>query len=150
MIKSQLWARIKRFGKLSFPEQILFIKALLIGTYYSLIIFFFPFSWYRNWLGVEGHAAKSLLSEDMILIIKRTEKAIKRVKRYCPWDIKCMAQALTAKQLLKQAKIPSTIYLGVGKENPEKLIAHAWLQCMDITITGNEEKSKFTPLVFFT
>ena len=149
MTNSQPRARINRFCKLSFSEQLLFIKALLIGTYYSLIILFFPFSWYSKWLGVEGKIASSLLTEDMILIIKRTEKAINRVKRYCPWQIKCMAQALTAKQLLKKAKIPSTIYLGVGKENPQKLIAHAWLQCMDITVTGKEEKSKFTPLVSF-
>jgi len=143
-------AKLNRFFQIYHSERSLFLKAGFIGTYFSIIISLLPFKWYSRWLGVKGAVATTKTNTELILMVKKIEKAMLRVKRYFPWRIKCLARALTAKYLLKNRNIPSTIYLGVAKENPDKIIAHAWLQCMDITVTGKEEKSKFAPLVFFT
>lgn len=143
-------ANLTRFFQINHSDQYLFLKAGIISTFYSIQIFLFPFKWYSKCLGIKGVVSTYEISPDLIPKIKRIEKAMLRVKRYFPWPIKCLALALASKHLLKRLKIPSTIYLGIAKENPEKIIAHAWLQCMDITVTGKEEKSKFTPIVFFT
>lgn len=142
--------KLARFFQINHSERFLFLKGGFIGTFFSIIIFLSPFSWYSRKLGALGEVSSTEINAELMLKIKSIEKVMLRVKRYFPWRIKCLALALTAKYLLKELNIPSTIYLGVAKENPEKIIAHAWLQCMDVTVTGKEEKSKFTPMAFFT
>ncbi len=143
-------ANFNRFFRINHFERFLFLMAGLMASIYSCIIFFFPFKWYVKWLGEKEKSA--IIDYDIVTLekIKNIERAMLRVKRYFPWRIKCLASAMAAKYLLRKMDIPSTIYLGVTKENPEKIIAHAWLQCSNITVTGKEEKAKFTPLVYFT
>jgi hypothetical protein len=143
-------ANFHRFFNINHFERFLFLKAGLIASIYSCIIFFFPFKWYVKWLGEKDKPELIDNSSANLEKIKRIERAMLRVKRYFPWRIKCLASAMAAKYLLGKMNISSTIFLGVTKENPEKIIAHAWLQCSDITVTGKEEKAKFTALVFFT
>ena len=43
-------------------------------------------------------------------------------------------------KLLKEAGIHSTLYLGVGKDEG-KMIAHAWLRCGQMYVTGGNGSS---------
>lgn len=54
-----------------------------------------------------------------------------------PWESKCLVRAWTAMTLLKKAGIPTTMYLGVGREE-NKMVAHAWLRCGKIYVTGGK------------
>jgi len=61
---------------------------------------------------------------------KEASKVSHTVNSVCgqtPWESKCLVRALTAQHLLKKKKIPSTLYLGVGKKG-DAMIAHAWLR----------------------
>ena len=61
-----------------------------------------------------------------------------RVERVCdktPWDSKCLVKALIAQQILKRKKIPTTLYMGVGKTKGN-MAAHAWLRCGTVYVTG--------------
>jgi hypothetical protein len=52
--------------------------------------------------------------------------------------------------MLDRRCIPSTLYLGVARDEKQNLIAHAWLQCGDVIITGKAEKDRFTTVSMFT
>ena len=143
-------ATFKRLFQLTSQELFLFLKAGAIATFYSTIIFIFPFRFYAKWLGEKGKSCEYTNDQTVFYKAKTIERAMLRVKRYFPFRIKCLARALAAKYLLKKQKIPSTIYLGVAKENSEKITAHAWLDCCGITVSGKEEKQKFKSLVYFS
>ena len=42
----------------------------------------------------------------------------------------------TARKILKKRGVHTTLYLGVGKKEGEKMIAHAWLRCGSFYVTG--------------
>jgi hypothetical protein len=47
---------------------------------------------------------------------------------------------MTARKLLMKKHISSTLYLGVGKDN-DQMIAHAWLRCGNMYVTGGDGKN---------
>ena len=53
-----------------------------------------------------------------------------------PWESKCLVRALTARYLLHRKGIKTTLYLGVGKDENGKMIAHSWLRCGKMYVTG--------------
>lgn len=142
--------KIQRFFRLGWNERYVFILASIISCFYSLIILITPMSWYIKRLGEKGKESTFSVSEEESFKIQQIKRGVLRVRRYLPWRTKCFASAITAKILLKRRKIASTIYLGVAKEGGEKIIAHAWLRCGNIIVTGRDEMQKFTPIVFFS
>lgn len=75
-------------------------------------------------------------------------RCVRLMSRYVPWQSRCLVQALAAQQLLQQAQIESTLYLGVNKSG-QTLKAHAWLRVGDAYITGNRERLAFTAVQSF-
>lgn len=80
---------------------------------------------------------ESELTEDMdnMKIAKRVGIHVNRITQHTMWESKCLVRAMTARKLLKQKGIHSTLYLGVGKEDG-KMVAHAWLRCGQLYVTG--------------
>ncbi|MGD8781902.1 MAG: lasso peptide biosynthesis B2 protein [Ignavibacteria bacterium] len=54
----------------------------------------------------------------------------------------------TEKLILKKRNIPSTLYLGVKKDD-NKMEAHAWLRIGDKIITGKNVSEDFTVISYF-
>lgn len=71
----------------------------------------------------------------------RQAAAVSRiVNRVCdrtPWQSKCLVRALAAQRLLYRRGIPTTLYMGCGVEEG-KMVAHAWLRCGKIYVTGGD------------
>ncbi len=66
---------------------------------------------------------------------------VSRISVNVPWESKCLVQAMTAQKLLRFYKIPSTLYLGVGRDSKDNsIIAHAWVRCGDIYVCGGNGK----------
>lgn len=61
--------------------------------------------------------------------------AVDRVCTRTKWESKCLVRALTAQHMLSKKGIHTTLYLGCALEN-EKMIAHAWLRCGKMYVTG--------------
>ena len=70
-------------------------------------------------------------------------EVITAISRYTPWKSLCMVQALTAQTILSIKRIPCTIYLGIAKDDQQKLQAHAWLMCGDFVVTGGDVRDEF-------
>ncbi len=131
-------------------ERSLFIKAYLLGIFYSFYVLFIPQRIIFKRLGLKGIESNLVLSDKQIIVVQLIEKSMRRVVRFLPIKIKCFARALAARRILKKQNIPSTIYFGVAKDSNSKMIAHAWLRSGDIIVTGKEEMGRFTSILFFT
>jgi hypothetical protein len=81
--------------------------------------------------------------------LKRISWAIVTVSRYAPWDCKCLVQAIAGKRMLQIRGLPSTLYLGVSKDEAEGFSAHAWLRCGEMVLTGSQGKDRFTVVSTF-
>ena len=51
--------------------------------------------------------------------------AVRAVARLTPWESACLVQAMAAKRMLRRRGIPSTLYLGLARDESRELEAHA-------------------------
>lgn len=89
--------------------------------------------------------------ESLLKLLKLISRAINRASSHVPWKTKCMVEAIAVKRMLQRRKIPCTVFLGVAKDKnqKDKLIAHAWLKCDDIIVTGKNMDYKYTVVSCF-
>lgn len=115
------------------------IRALCLTGIYRFLIWRFPMSRLQPHFGIQGgESFRDELQGDNFEYTKQVSKTVNRVAARTPWESKCLVRALTAKHLLKKKNLESTLYLGVGKEDSQKLIAHAWLRCGNFNVTGGD------------
>jgi hypothetical protein len=78
--------------------------------------------------------------------------AVRATATRTPWQSTCLTQALAGAQMLKCRSLPVTLRLGAARspKKSNKLEAHAWLHCGDVTLTGQHDRDRFTVLATFT
>jgi hypothetical protein len=78
-------------------------------------------------------------------------RAVRVAAAHAPWETTCLAQALAASSLLRRRGISSTLYLAVASDDaaPERMIAHAWLRCGSLVLTGATQPGRFTVIASF-
>jgi hypothetical protein len=52
--------------------------------------------------------------------------------------------------MLRRRGVPSTLYLGVMKDDTAGLSAHAWVRSGDVVLTGATGRERFTVISTFT
>ena len=85
--------------------------------------------------GIEGEESPPEATLDEYRYAKRVSYAVNHVCNKTKWESKCLVRALTAQRLLKKKGIPSTLYLGCGVQEGA-MVAHAWLRCGRMAVTG--------------
>lgn len=116
------------------------ITVLLYTLYYRSCILFLPKHKLESMLGTKGE--ESLQDETSENLKKAIYYAtlVNYVAPHTPWESKCLVCAMTAQKLLEKQGIRSTLYLGIKKEN-NKMVAHAWLRCGPLYLTGGNGNS---------
>ena len=140
-----LFRQIKKFFTISRQNQWLFIEALFLTGVVRLAILVFPFRWLAPILG--SQMQESPLQEDAVKLeyAKQIGYIVEAISRYTPWKSKCLVQAAVSKLMLRHRGIANTLYLGVSKDAREGLVAHAWLRCGPVIISGGGYvQKKFT------
>lgn len=141
-------SRIRNFFSLPGGEKLLFFVALNLTLFVKIIVLTMPLRWYIKYLDRTNKPfIKKRNNEEEI--IRRVKNAVNRSSRYAPWSTRCLVDAITAKILLQYYGINSTLYMGVQKDKKTKLIAHAWLKCNGLFITGKKGSQKFTVVSTF-
>ncbi len=82
--------------------------------------------------------------------VSKVQSAVYRADSILPWKSKCLTEAVATKRLLEKFNIKSTLFLGVGKDESQKLIAHAWLKRGTRIISGERGHEKFTVVQKFS
>lgn len=140
--------KFRRFFSVSAAER----RYFLLSVYYSgiarILIMFVPFRKYSFWLGKYNTETPEDIKADESYVTL-ISMSVCRAQKVTPWRYKCLEQAITAKKLLNNKKIPSTIYFGVNKKDG-KMNAHAWLRCGNMYVTGGRNRSDFTRVAWFS
>jgi hypothetical protein len=100
----------------------------------------------RNYVKFFGEKGKEAIYIDVpdSEEIYKFSFAIHRADSVLPWRSKCLTEAIAAKRLLARYNKKSTLFLGVAKDEKQKLIAHAWLKYGQKIIMGEKGHQKFT------
>lgn len=140
---------INKWQQLRWAERWLLLEATVWLALARLALLFVPFRKIAPQLGQsqkETTAATTPYNEE------RAEQigwAVRAIARRTPWESACLAQAISAKMMLRRRRITSTLYLGLAKGNAQKMEAHAWLRCGAEIITGKAGHERFSVISFF-
>ena len=115
-----------------------------------LLIVFVPFRRWAPYLSRGKQEAPREQDVAELAAAKRIGRMIETVSRHTPWESKCLVQATVGKLMLRRRGINNTLYLGVGKDPKELLIAHAWLKCGGVIITGGHDLERFAAVGSFS
>jgi len=145
-----LYQKLRTFLLLSWGEKALAFEALAWLGLMRLAVLTLPFKRIASWLGKPGaNLPAAPLSPPQAQTALRVARAVRRMHPFTPWDSNCLAQALTARQMLKRRGIPSTTCLGAAIESGEGLVAHAWLYCGPWILTGAHGHKRYKIVAIF-
>jgi hypothetical protein len=129
-------SRIAKVMRLSGAEKRLAFQAAFWLTAAQLAIRLLPFRWIARRLGRHMAESPPSATPQAMAQAQLVAEALDRINRHAPWRFQCLAQAIAGKMMLRRLGIATTLYLGVAKEGPERLGAHAWLRCGPLILTG--------------
>ena len=133
----------------SFPWRLrgMAIKTVLYTAKYRWLLLHRPF---KSFSGDLGELSSEPLSytyarEDMLLIYQ-IGQVVESIANVTPWKSECLVQAFAAKKILAKHKIPCNVFLGVcnSEDANEPMLAHAWVKCGEMIVTGAVGHEKFT------
>lgn len=130
------------------PNKRMTIKAWAYAAMYRMQIKFVESKkMEKNW-GVSGEETDKVLKPWQYRYAGMVARHVNRVANNTPWESKCLVRALTARKLLVEKEIPCTLYLGVGKDENGKMVAHAWLRAGEFFVTGGDGSDYATVATF--
>lgn len=133
-LHNSIFARGYRFWKYCKCRK-LCVQALVLSAYYRFCIWVRKPNKLHRYMGIRGEESKEKETEENYRYAYHVAYAVSRVCNRTAWESKCLVRALCAQRLLHKKGIESTLYLGCGKEEG-KLVAHAWLRCGEVYVTG--------------
>ncbi|HEX2952475.1 MAG TPA: lasso peptide biosynthesis B2 protein [Bacillota bacterium] len=138
-----MFNRIKKFYRLPRQEQILYLEAGFLTGVARLAILSVPFKRLAPILGRSGGESPYQMREAELKTARTVGQTVRVMSRHTPWQSKCLVQAATAQFMLRRRGISATMYLGMAKNEDGKLIAHAWLRCGELIVTGGTELKSY-------
>ena len=140
--------RFKKFGELSWNEQLLFSEAYFLQLTTGLLLKIIPFRWIPR-LFANPSTSSSQVSRlrSQISSLEQIKTAIQHTSKISPWRNKCLIQSLSARRMLNRRKIQSLLSLGVTRDENGRMIAHAWLKAGDFEVV--EKSGDYRELYLF-
>ncbi len=111
------------------------LKAWALSARYRLQMLYADTSKLKKKWGIAGEESALDATIEQYRFAKKVSYAVNQVCNKTKWESKCLVRALTAQRLLAEKKIDSTMYLGC-KEEDGKMVAHAWIRCGAMFVTG--------------
>ena len=140
--------RLKKFvTTVDNQTKIDFIDAYFYMGIIRMYMLFVPFKKLRKKMGKSNEESPEEVDDDTYLIAQRIASIIAGAAKYTPWESKCLVKAATAQKMLKKKGIKSTLYLGAMKDTDGKMVAHAWLRCGKMYVTGGGKDREGFPIV---
>jgi hypothetical protein len=146
----KLIRQFHNFRCLTFKMKILVITVFLLIRIFRLLIIIIPSKHLSILLGRKMEESPTALDPVSQLRALKTAWALNVISNHTRWDRKCLAQAITGQIILRILHIPSTIYLGVSKDESNNMIAHAWLRSGEHVLTGGFEGDQFKCVSYFS
>lgn len=91
-----------------------------------------------------------LVTSRQVEIAGRIEGVVALAARYTPWEVKCLAQTLTARVVLSLYRVPHSTFIGVSRnQDSQKMEAHAWVVAGPVTVVGGDSFGHFAVVASF-
>jgi hypothetical protein len=138
-----------KFWELSKTERRLLVEAwarMGMGRFAMVCL---PWRWVRSRLGELNAIVEPTLRSGDAILATQIAWAIETSRWFTPWNSNCMARAIAAQQMLAKRGIPSTLYIGAGKEGNKTFGTHAWVRCGDQLVTEEKDQGHLTVLATF-
>lgn len=129
--------RVYRFLRYNRKKKLTLAIWFLTAFYRALILLVPPKKLQPYW-GIQGEESAQTDTVANYRQAVRIAKEVVRIADKTPWESKCLVRALTTQRLVHRKGIETTLYLGVGKDDNGKMIAHAWIRCGEIYLTGGD------------
>ena len=130
----KLLKKLYRYIKYSKHRKTMFLTFVYSSIFRFQVKFIAPKRLEKNW-GIKDEETDVKETDKNYQYAAISGYAVNRICKHTPWESKCLVRALTAQKLLRRKKISSTLYLGCKEENG-KMVAHAWLRCGELFVTG--------------
>jgi hypothetical protein len=86
-------------------------------------------------------------AEDESALANSFANAISAASARWPVHASCLVQGVALVMMLSVARVPSHLVVGVAREAPDDLRAHAWVVCGGQIVLGGPQATNFLPLV---
>lgn len=145
----RFYKKIRKFMSYPIDKKRMFVEAyfyLAWGRVFKLL----PFSKVAPSLG--EHMKETPFSgytEQDLLLLRKISRAVHVMSRLTLWESQCMVKAVAAMKMLERRGIPSTLYLGSGRDEKGQMAAHAWLRSGPCILTGKEGHEKYAVVGIF-
>lgn len=140
--------KVKRF--IAYPAD---LKRMYVEAYFYLalarVLKLLPFAKVAPSLGEHMRETPYTSTMEQDLIHRKVSKAVHAMSRITWWESQCMVKAVAAMKMLQRRGIASTLYLGSGRDETGKMIAHAWLRSGSYYVTGNERLERYAVVAVF-
>lgn len=134
--------QLRKFARLSWADQRLIVKSVVLMWAFRLALWFLPF---RRISSLRRHKTSRLSRPSTSPA--RVSWAVRLAARYVPQST-CLVQALTARKLLETAGIAAQMQIGVTKKQ-ERFEAHAWVEAHGEVVSGGIDLEQYTRLPSF-
>lgn len=112
------------------------VLALIYSARYRVLVLRSSGKKMQRKFGYEGLESQDEETPEHYKYGRAVGYAVEHVCSRTSWESKCLVRALTAQRLLKRKHIDSTMYLGCRLEEKGEMVAHAWLRCGRLFVTG--------------
>lgn len=82
-------------------------------------------------------------------VAERVSWAVNVAGRHAPWKSTCLIEAVAAKLALRRRGIPSTLYLGAGRDENQKICYHAWVRIGENIVAGGPINKSYVVVATF-
>ncbi len=147
---SCVWSDLRRHWRASKRQRLLLCEALVSLAIARIAMVCIPFRRIAAWLGTPGAQTPTTSTDRETRVARQIGWAVSTLGPRVPWDARCLAQALAATFMLRRRAINGTVSFGVTHDQSGKLIAHAWLRCGSVLVTGGPGHHQFKTLTTFS
>ena len=141
---------LQKFIKLNFTRKCLYLEVVFWLAVSGLSVRMLPFRLVARILGKHMAQSEAKYDQDTLKKVQSVISAVTVAGRHVPWECKCLVQAITGKMVLKRKGIQSTLFLGIAKQNPVELSAHAWLKVDQWVVLGGGGLEKYAVVSTFS
>jgi hypothetical protein len=136
--------RASTYMKVLKRDKVFLFEALFYLGKSRFLVATRPFKKIVPILGLPDLETNSQTKEEDRQTVYRISKSVRTVAGHTPWPSKCLVQVMAAKHMLRRRGIPSTVYLGLSKNEEKEMIAHAWIRSGDVFLTSVKGMKKFS------
>ena len=128
--------RLRKFLKLSASDRRLLVETALFHGMARFALLALPFRWVASILGKNTEETLGTIDRGHEEVAERVSWAVHVASRLAPWKSTCLTETIAAKLALRRRGITSTLYLGAGRDENQKICYHAWLKSGDNIVAG--------------